>query len=96
MFYFDKKIYYIDYYENGNRTSNAGFISLTFKDDECLVHIGIRNLPGMDSRVCRWFGLVNSEQVFLEEFRILYIATSLIVWEKRKWIFRLWMDFILH
>lgn len=70
MFYFDKKIYYIDYYENGNRISNAGFISLTFKDDECLVHIGIRNLPGMDSRVCRWFGLVNSEQVFLEEFRI--------------------------
>lgn len=70
MFYFDKKIYYIDYYEKGERISNAGFVSLTFKDEECLVHIGIRNLPKMDCHNCRWFGLVQNEQVFLEEFRI--------------------------
>ena len=70
MFYFDKKIYYIDYYENGNRISNAGFISLTFKDDECLVHVGIRNMDNLENRTCRWFGLINSEQVFLEEFKL--------------------------
>lgn len=70
MFYFDKKIYYIDYYENGSRISNAGFISLTFKDEDCHVHVGIRNLPGTENRLCRWFGLINSEQVFLEEFRV--------------------------
>ncbi len=70
MFYFDKKIYYIDYYENGSRISNAGFISLTFRDDDCHVHVGIRNLPSMENRLCRWFGLINSEQVFLEEFRV--------------------------
>ncbi len=70
MFYFDKKIYYIDYYENGSRISNVGFISLTFKDDDCHVHVGIRNLPGVENRLCRWFGLINSEQVFLEEFRV--------------------------
>lgn len=93
MFYFDKKIYYIDYYENGNRLSNAGFISLTFKDDDCHVHVGIRNLPGAENRVCRWFGLINSEQVFLEEFRVEKGEADFINCYKRNSLGRTEVDF---
>lgn len=93
MFYFDKKIYYIDYYENGSRLSNAGFISLTFKDDDCHVHVGIRNLPGAENRICRWFGLINSEQVFLEEFRVEKGEADFINCYKRNSLGRTEVDF---
>lgn len=93
MFYFDKKIYYIDYYENGSRISNAGFISLTFKDEDCRVHVGIRNLPGMENRLCRWFGLINSEQVFLEEFRVEKGEADFINCYKRNRLGRTEVDF---
>lgn len=93
MFYFDKKIYYIDYYENGNRISNAGFISLTFKDEDCHVHVGIRNLPGVENRLCRWFGLINSEQVFLEEFRVEKGEADFINCYKRNSLGRTEVDF---
>ncbi|HOO78813.1 MAG TPA: hypothetical protein PLQ04_00350 [Lachnospiraceae bacterium] len=70
LFYFDKKIYYIDYYEGELKISNAGFISLVFKDRECLVHIGIRNLRAVDSIKCKWYGIQEGENIFLEEFRV--------------------------
>ncbi len=93
MFYFDKKIYYIDYYENGSRISNAGFISLTFKDEDCHVHVGIRNLPAMENRLCRWFGLINSEQVFLEEFRVEKGEADFVSSYKRNSLGRTEVDF---
>ncbi len=93
MFYFDKKIYYIDYYENGNRISNAGFISLTFKDEDCNVHVGIRNLPSVENRMCRWFGLINSEQVFLEEFRVEKGEADFVSSYKRNSLGRTEVDF---
>ena len=93
MFYFDKKIYYIDYYENGSRISNAGFISLTFRDDDCHVHVGIRNLPGVENRLCRWFGLINSEQVFLEEFRVEKGEADFVSCYKRNSLGRTEVDF---
>ncbi len=93
MFYFDKKIYYIDYYENGSRISNAGFISLTFRDEDCHVHVGIRNLPGVENRLCRWFGLINSEQVFLEEFRVEKGEADFVNCYKRNSLGRTEVDF---
>ncbi|MDE6687259.1 MAG: hypothetical protein K2K17_08085 [Lachnospiraceae bacterium] len=93
LFYFDKKIYYIDYYENGSRISNAGFISLTFKNDDCHVHVGIRNLPGVENRLCRWFGLINSEQVFLEEFRVEKGEADFVSCYKRNSLGRTEVDF---
>lgn len=70
MVYFDKKVYYIDYYENDVKRGNGGFVSLTFKEDECLVHVGIRNLPTESSLICRWFGIKDSRRIFLEEINV--------------------------
>lgn len=70
MVYFNRKVYYIDYYENDVKRGNGGFVSLTFKADECLVHVGIRNLPTESSLICRWFGIKDSRRIFLEEIKV--------------------------
>ncbi len=70
MVIFERKIYYIDYFENGERRGNVGFLRLTTKEKECLVHVGIRNIPRRTTLTCRWFGIKDSRRYFLEEFEV--------------------------
>lgn len=68
MFYFERKIFYIDLYEKGERKGNAGFITITTKENACHVRIGIRGIGQKKSIKCSWYGLHGEEKVLLEEF----------------------------
>lgn len=68
LFYFERKIYYIDLYEKEERKGNAGFITITTKENACHVHIGIRGIGQKKSVKCSWYGLLGEQKVLLEEF----------------------------
>lgn len=70
MFYFDKKTYYIDYFQGNEKKRNAGFITITRCREEYRIHIGIRNVPKKGRFLCRWFGIRGDERIYLEEFWI--------------------------
>lgn len=70
MFYFERKIYYIDFYEKEERKGNAGFIGFTLRENEIQVHIGIRGMDKKRSVKCQWYGLKDEDKILLDEFWI--------------------------
>lgn len=70
MFYFERKIYYIDKYEKGEKRGNAGFINITLHEKDCQIHIGIRHLKRYGMVKCQWYGIKEEEKILLEEFNV--------------------------
>lgn len=48
MFY-ERKIKYLDYIENGERVKNVGFIKIEVRDDDCNIDMQIKGVPIRDS-----------------------------------------------
>ena len=48
MFY-ERKIKYLDYIENGERVRNVGFIKIEVRDDDCNIDMQIKGVPIRDS-----------------------------------------------
>ena len=70
MFYFERKIYYIDWFEKGERKGNAGFIRFTLRENEIQIHIGIRGMDKKRAVKCQWYGLKEEDKILLDEFWI--------------------------
>ncbi len=52
MFY-DRKIKYLDYIENGQRVRNGGFVKLEAREESCYITIQISGLREMEQQNCR-------------------------------------------
>lgn len=66
MFY-DRKIKYLDYIENGQRLRNGGFVKFEVRDDKCCITLQVSGLRTMEHHCCKVYLISAQKKEFLCE-----------------------------
>lgn len=69
MFY-DKKIKYVDVYENGERVQNAGFVRLEAKEDKVKIQVQVSGMRATDTMNCPVVLLGEEKEAVLGELQL--------------------------